>query len=59
MKASKAYRKDRFNTMTWEWLDAETVVIRLVDDSTGKSGKFTAKVVDGKITEVLEDEDMK
>jgi hypothetical protein len=59
MKASKAHQNDRFNTMTWEWLDADTVVIRLVDNNTGKSGKFTAKVVDGKILKVLEDEDMK
>ena len=59
MKASKAYEKDKFNVMSWEWLDADTVVIGLIDNNTGKAGKLKVKIVNEQIDEILEDEEMK
>jgi len=59
MKASQAYKKDEFNSMNWKWVTSSEVVITLLDNKQGKSGKFKARVVDGKVTKILEDEVMK
>lgn len=59
MKASVAHKKDRFNSMTWEWVGPDEVIITLTDNKLNKSGKFRAKVVDGKVAKILEDEVMK
>jgi len=59
MKVSKAHEKDKFNVMTWEWIAPDQVSISLVHNKSGKSGKMRAKVADGKLTEILEDEEMK
>lgn len=59
MLTSVAHKKDRFNTMSWDWQADETVIITLVDDRRGKSGKFKAEVADGKVVKILEDEEMR
>lgn len=59
MKVSKAHKQDRFNSMEWEWISPDTVLITLVDNKTGKSGKYTAQVIEGQVVKVLEDGDMK
>lgn len=59
MKASIAHKKDKFNTMSWDWQADGIVVISLTDNNKNKSGKFRAKVEDGKIIKVFEDEEMK
>ena len=59
MKASKAYKQDKFNVMRWKWVASDEVVISLVDNNTGKSGKFKVKIKDDKIDQILEDEEMR
>jgi len=59
MKASVAHKRDKFNSMSWDWQSDGTVIITLINNKQGKSGKFRAKVVDEKIIKILEDEEMK
>ncbi len=58
MLASKAYAKGLYNVNQWSWQTDGTVIITLVDNSTGKSGTMHWNAVNGRLDQLLEDSQM-
>ncbi len=58
MKASKAFSKSLYSVSNWAWQPDGSVLITLVDNNIGKSGTMHWSVSEGKLSKLLQDDEM-